>query len=103
MRFPLIAHWICVGRKSSNSSKKNEAYAVLKEISLDEKLREEARYREKAWRDELDRLQGAEEKGLKKGEKKGYQNVVQYMLSKGYSSEEINNITGIPIDEIVKQ
>ena len=45
--------------QDNKSSNDKEAYAVLKEISLDEKLREEASYREKAWRDELDRIQGA--------------------------------------------
>ena len=80
----------------------HEAYAVLKEISLDEKLREEARYREKAWRDEFDRIQGAKKEGRQEGRQEDRQEIVQYMLSKGYSSEEINNITGIPLNEVVK-
>ena len=88
--------------QDNKSSNDKEAYAVLKEISLDEKLREEARYREKAWRDEYDRIQGAKKEGRQEGREEGHQDVARTMLSSGYPPEEVSRMTKIPLNEVVK-
>ena len=43
------------------------ACMVLKDLSADEEMRLQAEMREKAWRDEMDRLDGAREKGREEG------------------------------------
>ena len=99
--------------QDDKSSDKNEAYAVVKELTPEEKLREEIRYKEKAWRDKLDRLEEWKEhwiKGFIKGFKEGFeigrqearQEIVQRMLSRGYPPEEISRITGIPPVDVQK-
>ena len=63
----------------------HDACAILKELSADEKARLEAQMREKAWRDEMDRLDGA--------------------IAKGRNQRDIENVTnmhskGVPIAQI---
>lgn len=48
-----------------------KAVMVIKKLSADEKLREEARLREKAMRDEANAILGSREEGLKEGIMKG--------------------------------
>ena len=95
--------------QDDKSSDKNEAYAVVKELTPEEKLREEIRYKEKAWRDKLDRLEEWKEhwikgfiKGFEEGRRKARQEIAQRMLSRGYPPEEISQITGIPPVDVHK-
>ena len=48
-----------------------EACDILKHLSADERMRLDAENRMKAWRDEMDRLDGAREEGIGIGRKQG--------------------------------
>ena len=101
-------------------------YKILQDISSDEEMRRQAEYRDKAWRDEIDRLEGAREEGIKQGKeegikqgkeegikegkeegikegiKQGILQVAMNMINAGDSLEHAARITGMSTDEIVK-
>ena len=84
----------------------HDACSILKELSADDAARLEAQMREKAWRDEMDRLDGAIAKGRKEGLEEGMFKAKREdalsMLQEGLSIEMIERITKLPIAEIKK-
>ena len=87
-----------------------EAYEMLKHISVDEKKRVEYEAREKAVRDYHSQLQGmreedfaeGKEQGKKAGEMRKATNIITNMLRKGKSPEEIADLTGEELEEILE-
>ena len=89
-------------------------YKILQDISSDEEMRRQAEYRDKAWRDEIDRLEGAREEGIKQGKEEGIKGgikggikegklqVAMNMINAGDSLEHAARMTGMSIDEILK-
>ena len=81
---------------ATKSPELKKAVGVLKELSADERTRMLAEEREKAWRDEVSRLDGARkegrEEGLEEGEKigedRGRGEIID-LLKSGKSPEEI--------------
>ena len=83
------------------------AYMVFKELSADEKTRLEAEQREKAWRDEMDRLYGAKEEGIKIGKEIGKEEGIQIatdMVTQQMNLMYLNNMykNGLPFEEMTK-
>ena len=83
------------------------ACMVLKELSADEKTRLEAEQREKAWRDEMDRLYGAKEEGIKIGKEIGKEEGIQIatdMVTQQMNLMYLNNMykNGLPFEEMTK-
>ena len=82
----------------------NDACVVLKALSADEKMRMEAEDRFKAWRDEMDRLDGARnegrEEGIGIGEDRNARNTALLMLQGGEPLEKICRYTGLNEAEI---
>ena len=66
----------------------------LREMSADEKLREEARLREMSLRDEISALKGAENKGVKKER----QRTIENMRRAGFTEEQIRLAIGEDTD-----
>ena len=85
-----------------------DAVIKLVELSEDETLRALAFYREKALKDKNSQLLTAREEGLQEGMNKGLQEgmnrgrqeLINNMLAKGLSVNEISDLTGIDIHEI---
>ncbi len=72
------------------------ACMVLKDLSADEEMRLQAEMREKAWRDEMDRLDGAREQGIGIGKK----SVAKNLLRMNIPIERIIEATGLTHEEI---
>ena len=66
-----------------------ETIVKLRELSADEKVRQEAYYREKRLHDEASAL-----KAEKKGEAKRQKAIIQNMRDKGFSEEQIKLAVG---------
>lgn len=83
-----------------------EAYEMLKHMSVDEKKRLEYEAREKAVRDYHSQMQGMREEdfaeGKKAGEMRKATNIITNMLRKGKSPEEIADLTGEELEEILE-
>ena len=83
-----------------------EAYEMLKHMSVDEKKRLEYEAREKAVRDYHSQMQGMREEGFAEGKKAGEMrkatNIITNMLRKGKSPEEIADLTGEELEEILE-
>ncbi|MDR0571588.1 MAG: Rpn family recombination-promoting nuclease/putative transposase [Rickettsiales bacterium] len=77
-----------------------DAVIKLVELSEDETLRALAFYREKALKDKNSQLLTAREEGLQEGMNRGRQELINNMLAKGLSVNEISDLTGIDIHEI---
>lgn len=75
-------------------------------MSADEKKRLEYEAREKAIRDYNSQIQSAEEKGEKRGEQRGERrkaaSIITNMLQKGKTPEEIADVTGECLEDILK-
>ncbi len=81
-----------------------KAVVILHEMSADEEMREIARLREKAIRDERSAMNFAkregvkegieigEKRGEKRGEKKKQEEIIAKMRSKGFTEEQIKDI-----------
>lgn len=71
---------------------------ILREMSADEKIREEARRREKRLHDEATALNHARkegiEEGIEKGRAEGIASVAEAMRKKGYTEEQIKDLLG---------
>ena len=79
---------------------------ILREMSADEKIREEARRREKRLHDEATALNHARKEGIKKGRAEGeaigeargraegIASVAEAMRKKGYTEEQIKDLLG---------
>jgi predicted transposase/invertase (TIGR01784 family) len=74
-----------------------DAVIKLVELSEDETLRALAFYREKALKDKNSQLLTAREEGLQEGMNRGRQELINNMLAKGLSVNEISDLTGIDI------
>lgn len=83
-----------------------EAYEMLKHMSVDEKKRLEYEAREKAIRDYHSQMQGMREEGFAEGKEAGEMrkatNIITNMLRKGKSPEEIADLTGEELEEILE-
>ena len=90
----------------------HSACMVLKELSADEKTRLQAEMREKAWRDEVDRLEGAMEKGVRIGKEQGIgigreqgigigkKDVARNLLRMNLPLDQISKATGLTREEL---
>ena len=97
-------------KMAEKDSYMEEAYEMLKHMSVDEKKRLEYEAREKAIRDYHSQMQGMREEGFaegkeqskKAGEMRKATNIITNMLRKGKSPEEIADLTGEELEEILK-
>ena len=101
-----------IGNESCKVLGANDACVVLKALSADEKMRMEAEDRLKAWRDEMDRLDGARNEGREEGRQEGREegigigedrnarNTALLMLQGGEPLEKICRYTGLNEAEI---
>lgn len=92
----------------------DEAYEMLKHMSADEKKRLEYEAREKAIRDYNSQMQASREEGIAIGEERGEErgkrigeqrkaaNIITNMLRKGKSPEEIADMTGESLEEVLE-
>ena len=71
---------------------------ILREMSADEKIREEARRREKRLHDEATALNHARkegiEEGIEKGRAEGIASVAEAIRKKGYTEKQIKDLLG---------
>ena len=71
---------------------------ILREMSADEQIREEARRREKRLHDEATALNHARkegiEEGIEKGRAEGIAAVAEAMRKKGYTEKQIKDLLG---------
>ena len=87
-----------------------EAYEMLKHMSVDEKKRLEYEAREKAVRDYHSQMQGMREEDFDEGKEQGKKarkmrkvtSIITNMLRKGKSPEEIADMTGEELEEILE-
>lgn len=79
-----------------------DACVVLKELSADDQARLEAQMRKKAWRDEMDRLDGAIEKGRQEGRNQRDIENVKNMYSKGLSITQIADYLDMNVNAVEK-
>lgn len=87
-----------------------EAYEMLKHMSVDEKKRLEYEAREKAVRDYHSQMQGMGEEDFAEGKEQGKKarkmrkvtSIITNMLRKGKSPEEIADLTGEELEEILE-
>ncbi len=77
-----------------------EAYIELQRISKDEKARKIYEDREKALRDERDRLKWAQMQGRDEGLREGKREVAMNLLKYKMPIEQVSDITGLSIKEI---
>ena len=109
-------------KMAEKDSYMEEAYEMLKHMSVDEKKRLEYEAREKAVRDYHSQMQGmreedyhsqmqgmreedfaeGKEQGKKAGEMRKATNIITNMLRKGKSPEEIADLTGEELEEILE-
>lgn len=79
----------------------DEAYEMLKHMSADEKKRLEYEAREKAIRDYNSQMHASREEGITIGEKRAV-NIIRNMLQKGKTPQEIADMTGEKLEEVLK-
>ena len=97
-------------KMAEKDSYMEEAYEMLKHMSVDEKKRLEYEAREKAIRDYHSQMQGMREEGFAEGKEQGKKagemrkatNIITNMLRKGKSPEEIADLTGEELEEILE-
>ena len=91
-------------QEKSQISEVREVAATVRELSADEKVRQEAFYREKQLRDQASALKAAEAIGMQKGMQKGRIiercATIRNMLQRGKSVEEISDALGLSVPEI---
>lgn len=78
--------------KEANVPIITKAVNVIYDISEDAQIRELARLREKALRDEASALYNAEQKGIKQGEQKAKEELIRKMRLTGMTEEQIHEI-----------
>lgn len=79
----------------------DEAYEMLKHMSADEKKRLEYEAREKAIRDYNSQMQASREEGIAIGKQRAV-SIIRNMLQKGKTPEDIADMTGESLDEILE-
>ena len=97
-------------KMAEKDSYMEEAYEMLKHMSVDEKKRLEYEAREKAIRDYHSQMQGMREEGFAEGKEQGKKarkmrkvtSIITNMLRKGKSPEEIADLTGEELEEILE-
>ncbi|MCL2609836.1 MAG: hypothetical protein FWD94_08050 [Treponema sp.] len=67
-------------------------------MSGDEKVRAKYERREKAWRDRVSAMDASEKRGREQGLKETARNA----LAKGYSPEQVHDITGLDLETIAR-
>lgn len=77
----------------------DEACQILKDLSQDEELRRQAEYREKAWRDEIDRLEGARAEGIEQGKLLKNIEVFKNLKSMGMEINKIKQVLNLSESE----
>ena len=87
-------------QEKSQISEVREVAATVRELSADEKVRQEAFYREKQLRDQASALKAAEAIGMQKGRIIERCATIRNMLQRGKSVEEISDALGLSIPEI---
>lgn len=80
-----------------------KAVMVIKKLSSDEKLREEARLREKAMRDEANAILGSREEGLQEGIIRGRKEGIEEERSKTIEKLRSMGMTEKQIKEFYSQ
>lgn len=84
----------------------HDACSIRKELSADDAARLEAQMREKAWRDEMDRLDGAIAKGRKEGIEEGRNQketeIITNMFSKGVPITQIADLLNLEVSSVKK-
>ena len=88
MRFMATKNMEELNMLATKSPELKKAVGVLKELSADERTRMLAEEREKAWRDEASRLDGARKEGEQIGEDRGRGEILN-LLKSGKSPDEI--------------
>ena len=99
-----------IEKMAEKDSYMEEAYEMLKHMSVDEKKRLEYEAREKAIRDYHSQMQGMREEGFAEGKEQGKKarkmrkvtSIITNMLRKGKSPEEIADLTGEELEEILE-
>lgn len=97
-------------KMAKEDSYMEEAYEMLKHMSADEKKRLEYEAREKAIRDYHSQMQSAEARGFANGEKWGKErgerekaaSMITNMLQKGKMPEDIADLTGEALEEVLE-
>ena len=87
---------------STQNTDVKKSCEILNNLSQDEEMRLQAENREKALRDEMDRLEGAQKAGMKAGLKAIQRKHIFNMFKKGLSPEEISTTLGEPLN-LVKE
>jgi predicted transposase/invertase (TIGR01784 family) len=92
---------------AQRSPELHKAVGVLMELSADQQTRLLFEAREKAWRDQVDRIEGALEQGLARGLEQGLEQGLAQGLEQGSKNRAIaiaKNMLrrNIPIDEIAE-
>ena len=93
---------------AENVTEIRKAVGIIERLSGDAKIRALAEARDKAIRDEMNRMKGARQKGLQEGMREGRQKgmqgerqfFVQKMLAVGISAEDICRMTGYSKEDI---
>ena len=85
---------------AQKNEKINRAFGVLMELSEDDKVKLRYEAREKAERDERDRMKGSLARGRAEGRAEGMVAVAKKMLEENMSAEVISRFTGLSIAEI---
>ncbi len=78
------------------------AYSLLKIISNDEEARMVYEAREAELMDQRTRIRSAEEMGVKKGEEIGIKKIIQALLARGMTVEDVASITGMDISLVTE-
>ena len=89
-------------QQSTSIPEIQKTIVILREMSADEQIREEARRREKRLHDEATALNYARKEGLAEGEAigkargraEGIASVAEVMRKKGYTEEQIKDLLG---------
>ncbi|MFP4364865.1 MAG: Rpn family recombination-promoting nuclease/putative transposase [Spirochaetia bacterium] len=79
-----------------------KAHATYKDFTANDELVELAEARMKHIRDQGTLIEGAREEGIEQGIEKGKMEDAQRMLEKDYPIQDIDEITGLSLEEIKK-
>lgn len=73
---------------------------MLKKLSMDKQLRQQAFYREKRLHDEANALNGARREGIEEGMEQGMAKMLQKLHQSGHSKEQLSEMFDLPICEV---
>ena len=69
-----------------------DTIVMIRHLSADEKVREEARYREKRLHDEANALGGAKKEGIAEGRLAERNALIELWKRKGFTDDQINDL-----------